>query len=216
MGFSQWGGQGRSPWREGDWGAPAQQALTVRDHRRFPPKGLLVAVDGYPMHLQVRGPDTGGPTLCWKLRNGFVLAEPVLGSAGACIDGPERCLRSCRAWLEPSQRPAADAQTIAVELRDAVREAGIEPPYVHAGHSLGSPAGCAFADLDPELTAGLFLIASHTEAKQRSFGRVRRCMVRLPPWPGDPRACTANLAPPPAPRRWSEGANWASSDPSEL
>jgi hypothetical protein len=29
--------------------AAVQQALTVRDRRRFPPPGLLVNVDGHPM-----------------------------------------------------------------------------------------------------------------------------------------------------------------------
>ena len=43
--------------------AAVQQALTVRDRRRFPPPGLLVNVDGHPIHLQVRGPDSGGPTV---------------------------------------------------------------------------------------------------------------------------------------------------------
>jgi hypothetical protein len=43
--------------------AAVQQALTVRDRTRYPPPGLLVHVDGRQMHLQVRGPDSGGPTV---------------------------------------------------------------------------------------------------------------------------------------------------------
>jgi pimeloyl-ACP methyl ester carboxylesterase len=66
-------------------------------------------------------------------------------------------------WSLRSRRPR-DAQTIAVELRDALREAGIEPPYVLAGHSFGGLPVRAFADLYPELTAGLILVdASHPD-----------------------------------------------------
>jgi pimeloyl-ACP methyl ester carboxylesterase len=43
--------------------AAVQQALTVRDRRRYPPPGQLVDVDGHQMHLQVQGPDSGGPTV---------------------------------------------------------------------------------------------------------------------------------------------------------
>jgi pimeloyl-ACP methyl ester carboxylesterase len=66
-------------------------------------------------------------------------------------------------WSRRSRRPR-DAQTIAVELRDALREAGIEPPYVLAGHSFGGLPVRAFADLYPDLTAGLILVdASHPD-----------------------------------------------------
>ena len=66
-------------------------------------------------------------------------------------------------WSRRSRRPR-DAQTIAVELRNAMREAGIEPPYVLAGHSFGGLPVRAFADLYPELTAGLILVdASHPD-----------------------------------------------------
>ena len=66
-------------------------------------------------------------------------------------------------WSRRSGRPR-DAQTIAVELRDALREAGIEPPYVLAGHSFGGLPVRAFVDLYPELAAGLILVdASHPD-----------------------------------------------------
>ena len=66
-------------------------------------------------------------------------------------------------WSRRSRRQR-DAQTIAVELRDALREAGIRPPYVLAGHSFGGLPVRAFADLYPELTAGLVLVdASHPD-----------------------------------------------------
>ena len=82
-----------------------------------------------------------------SLRRSEVLPTTVAVLAGAGVaDGPR------------------DAQTIATELRDALREAAIEPPYVLAGHSFGGMPVRAFADLYPELTAGLVLVdASHPD-----------------------------------------------------
>jgi pimeloyl-ACP methyl ester carboxylesterase len=134
--------------------AAVQQALTVRDRRRFPP-GLLVNVDGHPTHLQVRGPDIDGPTVVLDAGMGsfspnwhWVQVELASTVKSVAYD------RAGLGWSRPSRRQR-DAQTIAMELRDALREAGIEPPYVLAGHSFGGLPVRAFADLYPELTAGL-------------------------------------------------------------
>ena len=66
-------------------------------------------------------------------------------------------------WSEPTGRPR-DARTIAEDLRHGLIAAGIEPPYVLAGHSFGGLPVRAFADLYPELTVGLVLVdASHPD-----------------------------------------------------
>jgi pimeloyl-ACP methyl ester carboxylesterase len=144
--------------------AAVQQALTVRDRRRFPAPGLLVNVDGQQMHLQVRGPDIDGPTVVLDAGMGsfspnwhWVQVELAPTVKSVAYD------RAGLGWSRPSRRQR-DAQTIAMELRDALREAGIEPPYVLAGHSFGGLPVRAFADLYPELTAGLVLVdASHPD-----------------------------------------------------
>jgi pimeloyl-ACP methyl ester carboxylesterase len=144
--------------------AAVQQALTVRDRRRFPPPGLLVNVDGHPMHLQVRGPDSGWPTVVLEAGMGsfspnwhWVQDELAPTVRSVAYD------RAGLGWSRPSRRQR-DAQTIAMELRDAFREAGIEPPYVLAGHSFGGLPVRAFADLYPRLTVGLVLVdASHPD-----------------------------------------------------
>ena len=144
--------------------AAVQQVLTVRDRRRYPAPGLLVYVDGRQIHLQVRGADAAGPTVVLEAGMGsfspnwyWVQEElaPVVRSVS--YD------RAGLGWSRRSRRPR-DAQTIAMELRDALREAAIEPPYVLAGHSFGGLPVRAFADLYPELTAGLVLVdASHPD-----------------------------------------------------
>ena len=144
--------------------ATAQQALTVRDRRRFPPPGLLVQVDGHSMHLQVRGPDSGAPTVV--LEAGMGSFSPNWHWVQSELAPTVRSVAYDRAGLGWSRRSPRqrDAQTIAMELREALREAGIEPPYVLTGHSFGGLPVRAFADLYPELTAGLVLVdASHPD-----------------------------------------------------
>ena len=144
--------------------AGIQQALTARDRRRYPPPGLLVSVDGHPMHLQVRAPDSGGPTAVLEAGMGsfspnwyWVQEELAPTIRSVAYD------RAGLGWSRRSRRQR-DAQTIAIELRDALRIAGIAPPYVLAGHSFGGLPVRAFADLYPELTAGLVLVdASHPD-----------------------------------------------------
>jgi pimeloyl-ACP methyl ester carboxylesterase len=151
--------------------APAvQQAFTVRDRRRYPPPGLLINVDGHSMHLQVRPPldrllpDASGPTVLLEAGMGsfspnwhWVQQELAPAVRSVAYD------RAGLGWSRPSRRHR-DAQTIAIELRAALREAGIEPPYVLAGHSFGGLPVRAFADLYPEQTAGLVLVdASHPD-----------------------------------------------------
>ena len=144
--------------------AAVQQALTVRDRWRYPPPGLLININGHPIHLQVRGPDTAGPTVVLEAGMGsfspnwyWVQQELAPSVRSVAYD------RAGLGWSRRSRRPR-DAQTIAGELRDALREAGIEPPYVLAGHSFGGLPVRAFANLYPELTAGLVLVdASHPD-----------------------------------------------------
>jgi pimeloyl-ACP methyl ester carboxylesterase len=144
--------------------AAVQQALTVRDRLRYPAPGLLVHVDGRQIHLQVLGTESGGPTVVLEAGMGsfspnwyWVQQELAPTVRSVAYD------RAGLGWSRRSRRPR-DAQTIAVELRDALREAGIEPPYVLAGHSFGGLPVRAFADLYPEMTAGLILVdASHPD-----------------------------------------------------
>jgi pimeloyl-ACP methyl ester carboxylesterase len=116
------------------------------------------------MHLQVRAPDSGGPTVVLEAGMGsfspnwyWVQEELAPTIRSVAYD------RAGLGWSRRSRRQR-DAQTIAIELRDALGIAGIAPPYVLAGHSFGGLPVRAFADLYPELTAGLVLVdASHPD-----------------------------------------------------
>jgi pimeloyl-ACP methyl ester carboxylesterase len=144
--------------------AAVQQALTVRDRRRYRAPGLLVHVAGRQIHLQVLGAESDRPTVVLEAGMGsfspnwyWVQQELAPTVRSVAYD------RAGLGWSRRSRRPR-DAQTIAGELRDALRQAGIGPPYVLAGHSFGGLPVRAFADLCPELTAGLVLVdASHPD-----------------------------------------------------
>lgn len=143
--------------------AVIQQVLTVRDRRRHPAPGVLVDVHGHQMHLLVSGAEMDGPT---------VILEAGMGSFSPNWYWVQRELSGIRTvaydrpglgWSEHTERPR-DARTIAEDLRQALIAAGIEPPYVLAGHSFGGLPVRAFADLYPELTSGLVLVdASHPD-----------------------------------------------------
>jgi len=144
--------------------AAIQQVLTVRDRNRYPAPGLLVQSTDHKMHLLVRGPESGGPTVVLEAGMGsfspnwyWVQQELATTVRSVAYD------RAGLGWSRPSRQPR-DAQAIAIDLHDALRQADIEPPYVLAGHSFGGLPVRAFADLYPELTAGLVLVdASHPD-----------------------------------------------------
>jgi pimeloyl-ACP methyl ester carboxylesterase len=108
--------------------AALQQALTVRDRNRHPAPGLLVQSKDHKMHLLVHGPESGGPT---------VVLEAGMGSFSANWYWVQQELaptvrsvaydRAGLGWSRPSRQPR-DAQAIAIELHDALRQADIGPP----------------------------------------------------------------------------------------
>ncbi len=64
---------------------------------------------------------------------------------------------------DPGPKPR-DAKQIATELHLALQKAGIKPPYVLVGHSLGGPLVRVFASMYPTEVAGLVLVDPAQEA----------------------------------------------------
>ncbi len=71
----------------------------------------------------------------------------------------------------PSTSAPRDPCTIAAEQRQLLRQAGVEPPYILVGHSLGGLYQYTYAKLYPQEVAGLVLLdpthPRHWEAMQR-------------------------------------------------
>jgi pimeloyl-ACP methyl ester carboxylesterase len=64
---------------------------------------------------------------------------------------------------EPGPKPRS-AKQIATELHTALQNAGVKPPYVLVGHSMGGPYVRVFADLYPKEVAGMVLLDPSQEA----------------------------------------------------
>jgi len=144
-------------------GAALQAVAARRDGRRYPPPGRLVDLGGYHLHLNIQG-DGPGPV---------VVLESGMGSFSSNwywvqheLAATMRVVAYDRAglgWSDRGRLPR-DAVTIAHELHTALRVAGIDGPYVLAGHSFGGLPVRAFAGLFPDETAGLVLVdASHPD-----------------------------------------------------
>jgi pimeloyl-ACP methyl ester carboxylesterase len=141
-------------------GSVYHASATRADRRRYPPPGVLVDIGGYRLHLDVRGASSSGPTVI--LEAGFGSFSPNWHWVQEDLARSMRTVSYDRAglgWSDPSPLPR-DARSIAVELRNALRQAGIDGLFVLAGHSFGGLPIRMFADLYPEDTAGLVLVDS--------------------------------------------------------
>ena len=76
--------------------------------------------------------------------------------------------RAGEGWSDPAPFPLTSASD-AKDLRDALRNAGVSPPYVLVGHSLGGLDARVFAALYPDDVAGMVLVDSaHEEEPLRA------------------------------------------------
>ena len=64
---------------------------------------------------------------------------------------------------DPGPKPRS-ARQIATELHTALQNAGVKPPYVLVGHSLGGPYVRVFADMYPKEVVGMVLVDPSQEA----------------------------------------------------
>jgi pimeloyl-ACP methyl ester carboxylesterase len=67
--------------------------------------------------------------------------------------------RAGRGWSESASGPQ-DGVEVATDLHTLMQNAGIEGPYVLAGHSAGGPYALIFANLYPDEVAGIVLLDS--------------------------------------------------------
>lgn len=136
---------------------------------RYPAPGRMVDVGGYGLHLNCQGtPVAGSPTVVVETAH----AEPGLSWAGI---QPEvaRFTRVCTydraglGWSEASPKRRT-ADTIVDELHTLLARAGVEPPYVLVGHSIGGMYARLYAHEHPNEVAGMVLVdATHEEQNAR-------------------------------------------------
>lgn len=150
-----------------------QVAADARDSRRFPPPGRLTHVGaaeaggGRRIHLMEAG--QGSPTVVIVP----ALGEAVLGwvAAWRALSGFTRVCVYDRAgigWSDPPPRGGRTFARMADDLHEALAAAGIAPPYVLVGHSMGGIVARRFAVRHRADVAGMMLLdSSHEEQAAR-------------------------------------------------
>ena len=158
-----------------------------RDHRRFPQVGRRIDIGGRSLNLYCSG--SGSPA---------VVMDSGAGSPGytwrLVEAGVAKLTRACwydRAgygWSDPAPR-ARSGTDVARDLHQLLHAAGIPPPYVLVGHSLGGFYIRVFAAHYPHEVAGMVLVDSADEYEDPSrFPQSMQSPVSYIPGPLEPVA----------------------------
>ena len=139
---------------------------------RNPAPGEMVVVDGRRMHLLCQGQgspavilESGmpGASLGWTS-----MIEDIASFARVCAYD-----RPGYGWSEAGQEPRTIGN-ITGELRELLRTAGVDPPYVLVGHSFGGLIVQVYASRFPDEVAGMVLVDSAHPDLARRPGRLEQ------------------------------------------
>jgi pimeloyl-ACP methyl ester carboxylesterase len=147
-----------------------QMASERQERRKYAPPGRLVDVGGHRMHIRCTGegsptvviiPAIGGTVAHW-----LPVTEAVAATTAVCVYD--------RAGLDWSDAVARwpSARALARELHDLLRAAGVTPPYVVVGHSIGGLIARMFTHLYPDEVRGMALIDSSHPQQRRRLPRI--------------------------------------------
>ena len=139
-------------------GAIYQRLASARDKRLNPPPGLLIDVGGYRMHLHCTG--QGSPTvildsgLSDSSLSWYKVQPEIAQFTRVCAYD-----RAGLGWSDPSPRPR-DSKVFAEELHTLLQNAGVAPPFILVGHSMGGFDVRIYASQYRSQVAGLVLVDS--------------------------------------------------------
>jgi len=137
-------------------GASYESANRKRDRELYRPPGRLVDVGGYRLHLYCTG--EGGPTVVLEFGlDGSYLDWYRVQPAVAKFTRVCSYDRAGYGWSDPSPRPRIPS-VMSEELHTLLEKAGEKPPYILAGHSLGSFDALMYAHRYPQEVAGVVLV----------------------------------------------------------
>jgi pimeloyl-ACP methyl ester carboxylesterase len=146
-------------------GKRARAALAAK----YPPPGQMVDVGGYRLHIYCQGASQPGvPTVVLDAgASEFSLTwDHVQGQAS----GYARVCAYDRAglgWSERGPRPRTTPHVVD-ELDALLAAAGVEPPYVLVGHSMGALYARYYAHTHPDRVVGMVLVdGAHEEETLR-------------------------------------------------
>ena len=148
-----------------------QTIAEARDRRRFPPPGRVVDIGGRRLHLVTAGEGSPAvviiPALVDNVLQWLPVVEEVASETQACVYD-----RAEVGWSDPPPRARRTLDGMADDLHALLRAAGIPPPYVLVGHSIGGVIARRFCIRYPGLVAGLVLVESSHEDQGRRVGVV--------------------------------------------
>ncbi len=125
------------------------------------PTGKLVDIGGYRLHIDTRG--KGTPTVvliagsqAFSLDWALIVAEISKFTQVCSYDRPSL------GWSDPGPEPRTFDQDV-YELHTLLQRAGIKPPYVMVGHSLGGIIARFYEKKYPQEVKGMVLIDATSE-----------------------------------------------------
>ncbi|HEX8287848.1 MAG TPA: alpha/beta hydrolase [Pyrinomonadaceae bacterium] len=142
-------------------GAVYQFVGTKIDERKYPAPGSMVDVGGYNLHLYCTGEGKqtvvleaglGGGVLDWS-----VVQPEIAKFTRVCSYD-----HAGAGWSEQGPDPRNSGQ-IVKELHILLENAGLQPPFVLVGHSLGGANVQLYASQYPDEVAGVVLVDSSHE-----------------------------------------------------
>jgi pimeloyl-ACP methyl ester carboxylesterase len=138
-----------------------------KDRELYPPKGRLVDLGGYRLHVYCEGK---GPTVILEYghqgsyTDWHRVQSQLAEFARVCVYD-----RGGYGWSDPSPRSRVPS-VMAEELHTLLHSAGVVPPYILVGHSFGGLNALMFARKFPNDVAGIVLVDVSLPEKM-SLGR---------------------------------------------
>ena len=146
-----------------------QRIAEARDRHRFPPPGRLVDIGhGRRLHLVTAGEGSPAvviiPALAENVLQWLPVVQAVAAETRACVYD-----RAEVGWSDPPPRWRRTPDLMAADLHALLIAAGIPPPYVLVGHSIGGIVARRFYAQHPDLVAGMVLVDSSHERQGERF-----------------------------------------------
>jgi pimeloyl-ACP methyl ester carboxylesterase len=147
-------------------GVAYQTIASTRDRRSYPMPGQLVDIGGYKLHIDCTGVGSPAVILDSGLGDGYTSwrkVQPQISQFSRVCSYD----RAGYGYSDSSFR-ARTSRVFAEELHALLHCAGVSPPYVLVGHSMGGLDVRIYAGLYPSDIAGMVLVdSSHPDQKKR-------------------------------------------------
>jgi len=148
-----------------------QRIADARDRRHHLPPGRQVDIGGRRLHLVEMGEGSPSvviiPALAGNVLPWLRVLEAAAAETQACVYD-----RAGIGWSDPPTHGRPTPGTMASDLYALLQAAGIVPPYVLVGHSLGGVIARRLQADHPDAVAGMLLIDSSHEDHPRRLGAV--------------------------------------------